>query len=182
MRPEESFISQPIRSLQTMLRVIAEDDASVPTVIPDGVYSRDTITAVSAFQRRFGIPSTGVTDQDTWDSIVEVYEDALIRVDKAAPIEIIFDPGQVFRLGDRSPYLYLMQSMLLYLSLSHPAISTPPHNGMLDSATAESLSGFQVLSGLSPTGDLDRKTWKYLVNLFTLNANLSNRQDELSIS
>ena len=26
MRPRESFIAQPIRSLQTMLRVLAEDD------------------------------------------------------------------------------------------------------------------------------------------------------------
>lgn len=171
MRPAESFVSQPIRSLQTMLRVIAEDDQTLPTVIPDGVYDQETMTAVSAFQRRNGLPVTGVVDQSTWEAIVPAYKDALVRVDKAVPIEIIFDPGQVFRLGDSSPYLYLLQSMLLYLSLLHPDISQPPHNGVLDDPTAEALAGFQALAGLSPTGELDKQTWKYLVNHFTLNAN-----------
>ena len=171
MRPNDSFVSQPIRSLQTMLRVIAEDDPTLPTVIPDGVYDQETITAVSAFQRRNGLPVTGVADQATWESVVDIYEEALVRIGKAAPIEIVLDPNQVFRLGDSSPYLYLLQSMLTYLSLSHPGITTPPHNGVLDSPTAEALAGFQLLAGLPPTGEMDKLTWKYLVNQFTLNAN-----------
>lgn len=171
MRPMESFVAQPIRSLQTMLRVIAEDDASLPTVVPDGIYGQETITAINAFQRKYGLPATGVTDQATWEAVVEVYKDALIRVDKAAPIEIIMDPGQVYRLGDSSPYLYLLQSMLLYLSQMNSNIETPNHNGVLDSPTAKALAGFQILAGLPPTGELDKKTWKFLVNQFTLNAN-----------
>lgn len=175
MRPAESFVGQPIRSLQTMLRVIAEDDTSLPTVVPDGIYGQESITAVSAFQRRNGLPVTGVTDQSTWEAIVRAYDDAFVRIHKAQPIEIIMDPGQVYRLGDSSPYLYLLQSMLLYLSLLHPNISTPPHNGTLDSPTSEALAGFQVLAGLPPTGELDKLTWKYLVNQFTLNANTERR-------
>ena len=171
MRPAESFVGQPIRSLQTMLRVIAEADNTLPTVVPDGIYGQDTITAVSTFQRRNGIPVTGVADQQTWDKIVEVYEEALIQVGKAEAIEIIMDPGQVYRLGDSSPYLYLLQSMLLYLSQSHPDISEPAHNGVLDSPTSQALAGFQALAGLEPTGELDKKTWKFLVRQFTLNAN-----------
>ena len=48
MRPAESFVAQPVRSLQTMLRVIAEADRTLPTVIPDGIYGQETITAVYA--------------------------------------------------------------------------------------------------------------------------------------
>ena len=176
MRPQESFVGQPIRSLQTMLRVIAEDDPTHPTVIPDGVYDQETITAVSAFQRRHGLPVTGVADENTWNAIAEAYEEALIRVGKAQPIEIIMDPGKVFRRGEYSPYLFLLQSMLLYLSQLHPSIDTPTHNGTLDSPTAEALAGFQLLAGLPPTGELDKITWKYLVNQFTLNANMRERQ------
>ena len=176
MRPDESFVAQPIRSLQTMLRVIAEDDPSHPTVIPDGVYDQETITAVSTFQRRHGLPVTGVADENTWNTIVLAYEDALVRVGKAQPIEIIMDSGKVFRRGESSPYLYLLQSMLLYLSQLHPSIDTPTHNGTLDSPTAEALAGFQLLAGLPPTGELDKLTWKYLVNQFTLNANRIDQQ------
>ena len=35
MRPTESFIGQPIRSLQTMLRVLAEENPRYIRVIPD---------------------------------------------------------------------------------------------------------------------------------------------------
>ena len=170
MRPGESFVEQPIRSLQTMLRVISEDDRRYPAVIPDGVYGPSTMNAVSAFQRQNGIPVTGIVNQQTWDLIVQKYEPALIRVDKAAPIEIIMDPGQIFKLGDSSPYIYLLQSMLTQLSNDHPSISTPYHSGVLDSSTSSSLASFQKLAALDETGELDKITWKHLVNQFTLNA------------
>ena len=170
MRPSESFVEQPIRSLQTMLRVLAEDDNRLPTVVPDGIYGPSTMNAVTAFQRQKGLPVTGIVDQPTWDLIVEFYEPALIRVGKAQPIEVILDPGQVFRRGDRSPYVYLLQSMLTQLSNDHPVIEPPGHSGIMDNETARSLSAFQQLSGLPVTGEFDKITWKNLVHQFTLNA------------
>ena len=175
MRPNESFVSQPVRSLQTMLRVLAEDDRTLPSVVPDGIYGQETITAVSAFQRRTGLPVTGIANQETWDAIVKAYEPALIRVDKATPIEIIMDPGKVYRLGDSSANLYLLQAMLTFLSRYHTDIGAPGQSGVLDSPTSEALAAFQLLAGLPPTGVLDKIKWKYLVNQFTLNANIRER-------
>jgi peptidoglycan hydrolase-like protein with peptidoglycan-binding domain len=170
MRPPESFIEQPIRSLQTMLRVLAEDNKRLPTVVPDGIYGPTTMNAVTAFQRELGLPVTGIADQATWDLIVEAYEPALIRVGKAQPIEIILDPGQVFRRGDSSPYIYLLQSMLTQLSNDHPTIDYPGHSGIMDEETIRSLVAFQQLAGLEATGEFDKITWKNLVLQFTLNA------------
>ena len=170
MRPAESLIGQPVRSLQTMLRMISEDDPQYPTVIPDGIYGPDTMQAVSAFQRRNGLPVTGVTDQQTWERIVRAFDSAQIRIGKAESIEIIMDPGKEYRLGDSSPYIYLLQSMLTQLSKDHPAIIAPGHSGILDEDTAVSLSGFQELASLPVTGRLDKITWKYIVRHFTLNA------------
>lgn len=171
MRPGESFVRQPVRSLQTMLRVLAEDDNSLPTVVPDGIYGPTTMQAVSTFQRKIGLPVTGTVNQQTWDEIVDVYELALIRIHKAQPIEIVLEPGQVFRRGDSSPYIYLLQAMLTQLSNDHPSIELPQHSGVMDDATTASLQGFQKLAGLAQTGEFDRITWKHLVHQFTLNAN-----------
>lgn len=171
MKPGESFVEQPIRSLQTMLRVIAEDDRRIPTVVPDGIYGPSTTNSVTAFQRLYGLPTTGITDQVTWEQIFVIYEEALIRVDQATPIEIIMDPGEVFRLGDSNAYIYLLQSILVQLSNDNPTIVTPEHNGVFDELTSESLSGFQLLAGLPITGELDKITWKHLVKQFTLSAN-----------
>lgn len=171
MRPGESFIEQPIRSLQTMLRVIAEDDPRLPTLVPDGIYGPTTMNSVTAFQRQYGLPVTGITDQATWDRIVSVYEPALIRVGPAEPIEIIMEPGEIFRLGDSNAYIYLLQSILTQLANDNPSISPPDHNGVLDDPTSQALAAFQLLAGLPPTGELDKITWKYLVKQFTLSAN-----------
>lgn len=170
MKPGESFVQQPIRSLQTMLRVIAEDDPRLPTLVPDGIYGPTTMQSVTAFQRLYGLPATGVTNQATWEQIAAVYESASIRILPAEPIEIIMQPGQVFRLGESNAYIYLLQSILTQLSGDNPTIAPPDHNGVLDDATSQALAAFQLLAGLPPTGELDKITWKYLARQFTLSA------------
>lgn len=169
MKPSESFIEQPVRDLQTMLRIIAKNNPRLPTVIPDGIYSPSTGNAVAALQRQAGLPVTGVTDQVTWDIIQELYDEAITQYGKAQPIEILINSGQVFQLGDSDPYIYLMQSMLTQLSKDHPSIPQPPHSGIIDSETAESIGAFQLLAQLPVTRTLDRKTWKHIVLHFTAN-------------
>lgn len=162
MRPNESFVAQPVRSLQTMLRVIAENDELQPSVIPDGIYGPQTVTAVSTFQRRNGLPITGVADEQTWDQVVAAYQPALIAVGPVQPLEIILEPKQVIRRGEANPNLYLVQAILIVLSQSYGSITAPAVTGILDLPTANALSEFQVLSLLPATGELDRETWKNL--------------------
>ena len=162
MRPDESFIGQPVRSLQTMLRVIAAHHGDLPGVIPDGIYGQQTMQAVSAFQRKFGIPVTGVADQSTWELIVSEYKPARIHVTPAQPLQINLHPNQVIGSGGAHHSIYLTQAMLLALSDSYGSIPQPPVSGTLDSGTAESITAFQRLSGLPITGTLDKITWKHL--------------------
>lgn len=173
MRPEETFVGQPVRSLQQMLRTIHEHDGDSFGVIPDGIYGRSTLAAVSAFQRRHGLPVTGVTDQRTWEAIAAAYEPALVDVDHAQPVEVILNANQILRRGEQSPYLYIAQSMLLVLALAYASVTEPSHSGILDEATSQSLASFQALSGLPQTGELDKRTWKHLALHFTLAANQS---------
>ena len=170
MKPGESFVGQPVRSLQTMLRILSEDDPRQPTVVPDGVYGPTTSQAVAAFQRRKGLPANGIADQQTWDAIVFDYEQALIRITKAEPIEILLEPGQILKRGDVNPYILLLQAMLAQLSKDHTMITPASHSGIFDDSTVIALTDFQRLSALPETGDLDRITWKHLVHQFTLNA------------
>lgn len=178
MRPGESFVSQPIRSLQTMLRTLAEHDDRYQTVVPDGVYSSQTMQAVAQFQRNHGLPVTGVTDQATWEEIAARHEPALVFVDQAQPVEIILNPNEVLVFGDSSPYLYVAQALLLVLSQVYGSVGTPSMSGSLDAATADSLSSFQALIGLPITGNLDKLTWKHLALHFPLAANLGKGQTQ----
>ncbi len=172
MRKPESFIGQPIRSLQTMLRVIGENDAAHERIIPDGIYGPETVSAVSTFQRIHGLPVTGVTDNRTWDAVVEFYEDALIEQTEAEPLWIILNPRQVIRKGERHPHLYLVQAMLTVLAQTYESIGMLGSSGILDDATEDALASFQALSGLPMTGHLDKHTWRHLVLQYPLAANL----------
>lgn len=168
MRPTESFIGQPIRALQTMLRVLSENDPSHPSVIPDGIYGPETMAAVSAFQRMHGLPVTGVTNLETWEAVVSHYLPALVAVGPVQAMEMAFAPCQVIRKGECLPCLYLVQGMLLCLSNLYGSIGAPSLSGILDDATADSLSSFQQLSRLPMTGELDRMTWKHLALQYPL--------------
>lgn len=173
MRPVESFIGQPIRSLQTMLRVLAEHDSKYLTVIPDGIYGRETMAAVSNFQRIHGLPVTGITDQPTWESIVNIYGPAQIQLEEAQPIAFVLNPNQVIRKGEQHPHIGVVQAVLALLSQVYGSVAMPSSSGILDDATADSLASFQYLAGLPTTGNLDKRTWKYLALHYPLAVNLS---------
>ena len=51
MSESGTFLGRPVRSLQTMLRVISRAIPEIPPVIPDGVYGQSTMRAVTALQR-----------------------------------------------------------------------------------------------------------------------------------
>lgn len=179
MRPAESFIGQPVRSLQTMLRVIAQDDEKQPSLIPDGIYGNQTIQAVTAFQRNNGLPATGITDQATWEAVVAVYEPALVRVGPAQPLEIILQPGEVLGRGAQAPNVYILQAVLQVLSDVYSSVTPPTHSGIVDDATSFSIQTFQEMAGLPQTGEADKITWKYLALHYPLASNVSPRDSRL---
>ncbi len=172
MRPSETFVRQPIRSLQTMLRVIAQSDEKQPSVIPDGLYGNQTMRAVTAFQRNNGLPATGITDQATWDTIVAAYEPALVEAAPAQPLEIILSPGQVIGRGTSSPNVYIIQAVLQVLSDAYSGITPPSHSGIVDEATYFSIQTFQEMAGLPQTGEVNKLTWKHLALHYPLASNV----------
>jgi peptidoglycan hydrolase-like protein with peptidoglycan-binding domain len=153
-----------------MLRTIAEDQPGYIPLRPDGIYGPETRHAVMTFQRNQGLPPTGVTDQVTCERIVEEYEIALLSRGEAWPIYPLLDPGQILRRGERHPHVFLLQAILAVLSEAYPGLTAPSHSGILDDLTIQALEGFQILSGLPPTGQLDKRTWKHLALQYPLAA------------
>ena len=179
MKPAESFVDQPIRSLQTMLRTIASIEPGQVNVMPDGVYGSQTAAAVRSFQRRQGLNPTGVVDQTTHERIVQEYERAYIEAEKAQPVQITLAPGQILRRRERNNHIYLAQSMLTVLHLLDPAIPRPPHTGVLDGPTSEAMAVFQTIAGLPPTGEIDKRTWRDLALYYALAADELENLGEL---
>lgn len=101
-------VGQPVRSLQIMLRAICQYDGDVLAVIPDGIYSEDTVASVSSFQKRHGLPVTGETDLQTWYAVAAEYRRVLVEIGPAQPVNIILQKSQVIRAGETNEHLYMM--------------------------------------------------------------------------
>ena len=168
MKPEESFMGQPVRSLQTMLRTIARVTPARYVPEADGVYSRRTANAVAEFQRRTGLNPTGVADQDTWERIVREFEPARVETEKAQPLQITLNPGQTIDPGEEHHIILLVQTMLITLGLLLEGFPEVSHTGVLDPDTERAILAFQLQSGLKPTGKIDKRTWKALALQYAL--------------
>ena len=106
------FVGRPIESMQTMLRVAAEGNNRLLPVVPDGIFGRNTMAAVTAFQRYCGLPATGVMNQTTWERLVQTYQAQLVQQAPAEAMQPILNPYQTIKAGESNYHVYLVQSVL----------------------------------------------------------------------
>ena len=62
-----------VEHLQYMLSVLAAYIPEIPDLTIDGIFGQATRNAVIAAQRRFGLPETGVVNNETWDEIYDQF-------------------------------------------------------------------------------------------------------------
>ena len=167
MRSPETYLGNPVLSLQTMLRQISDFDSRILPVIPDGLYGPNTYASVRSFQEAYGLPVTGEVDNQTWNAIVEAFR-------KQAPermqpvIEPYWFPGQSVLPGQKNIHLYLVQAMLLALSEYYPELSAPAVDGVLNPITEQDLKWIQSKADLPETGNLNTLTWRALNSLYRI--------------
>ena len=62
-----------VEHLQYMLNTLSAYIPEIPSVTIDGIFGTNTRNAVIAAQRRFGLPQTGVVNNQTWDEIYDQF-------------------------------------------------------------------------------------------------------------
>lgn len=62
-----------VSALQYFISIIGQFSSAIPTLNIDGIFGPLTRQAVIAAQNQFGLPSTGVVDQQTWQRLYDEY-------------------------------------------------------------------------------------------------------------
>ena len=168
MIQERQFYNQPIRSLQTMLRTISLFNDEYERIIPDGIYGPETQNAISTFQRNRGLPVTGITDRRTWEEIVRQYDEAVVSLSPAQPVDFQMRNELPYSRGDHSARVKMAQCMLCWIADRYACVCPPNDSGTMDEMMVNSVSEFQNLNALPVTGKLDKTTWKHLVLQFAM--------------
>jgi peptidoglycan hydrolase-like protein with peptidoglycan-binding domain len=65
--------------LEIMLNTISAANPEIKPVVVSGEFDSNTTAAVIAFQELFGLPVTGVVDEETWNRLNEVYQLFLVE-------------------------------------------------------------------------------------------------------
>ena len=72
---QAGFQGEDVATIQEYLAYIATVYPAIPAPSVTGVYGLETVQAVEAFQRTFGLPETGTVGVSTWDAIASLYSD-----------------------------------------------------------------------------------------------------------
>ncbi len=72
---QTGFQGEDVATIQEYLAYIATVYTAIPAPAVTGVYGLETVQAVEAFQREFGLPETGTVGVTTWDAIASLYSD-----------------------------------------------------------------------------------------------------------
>ncbi len=157
-----------VREFQYFLNVLGENLAVIPEVAIDGVFGPATEAAVRAFQEAYGLPVTGIVDEETWESLYNAYRGILISSPQyynGTPV-VLF-PGYLLVFGMQGDEIALLQEYLRTLSEVYPEIPSVEVNGVFGSATRDAVIAAQSLFGLNTTGIVDALTWDAITDAYS---------------
>ena len=159
-----------IINLQTYLRAqsFLYPNAIIPPV--DGIFDTQTKNALIDFQLRNSLSPTGVADKITFELLYDQYLD--IIENSSLPNPIIPFPSHptnyVIKRGEHSFLVAVLQYMLNEIGVIYNVFDAIEINGEYDEATENAIRSFQTINSLSPTGEVDRKTWNSLARIYNL--------------
>lgn len=166
MQNTDPLLGRPVRSLQTMLRLLSQTDSRITSVIPDGIFGKSTLRSVSDFQRAYGLPVTGSVDYTTWQKLIIAYRSAQVRMQAAAPLLLSLGPDAQISTTQNAQHIWLIQAMLYVLHQYFQNIPPVEINGLYDTATQAAVKTLQAMAGLTQDGTLGKLTWKYLAHFY----------------
>jgi peptidoglycan hydrolase-like protein with peptidoglycan-binding domain len=159
-----------IINLQTYLRAQGVIYPNAKRVPIDGIFDTATKEALIEFQIRNSLEPTGIADRKTFDLLYAQYLEIIENTSLPNPI-IPFPSYPIdykIKRGDTSFLVSVVQYILDEIGIIYNVFESVEINGNYDIATENAVRNFQTINSLSPTGEVDRKTWNALSKIYNL--------------
>lgn len=154
--------------LQQRLRDIAKADKDVLSVIPDGIFGEETENSVRSFQRKFGLPETGVVNFEVWDRINDEHKKALFELSEPIQVISIKKEDLPLVLGQISKEVHMLNMMLNSLSEKYSNFQNVGYSDEFTAATRNEVEKWQKVINHDITGEVDKLTWNRLAEQYLL--------------
>lgn len=159
---------QNVRTSQYYLAVIGAYYAAIQPVEITGYFGAQTETSVKSLQKVFGLPQTGVIDEQTWHAMYDAYAGIVESVPLDTTVnDVVLYPGVVLREGTNSEYVRLLQTYLSYIHQTYPEIGAVNATGYFGPMTKASVIAFQKMYGLPENSAVGSVVWNAITGLYS---------------
>lgn len=152
--------------IQRAINRISQNYPAIPKVSADGIYGAGTQSAVTAFQRIFGLDPDGVVGRVTWNAIERVYGGVLglseLQSEGLRYEDLAWDGPEPLRQGDRGERVSQLQFLLAVVGQFVQEVQSPAVDGIFGPGTRQAVISFQRYRNLPQTGEADERTWDAL--------------------
>ena len=153
---------------QYYLALISFVDNQIPQVALNGVFDENMKNSVIAFQQKYGLPTSGEINRETWNQILTVYSSVSqqLKQQYVSESEKIY-PGLILSRGMSGQDVSSLQRLLQQASQNDPSIPYVEDTGTFDEATENAVRQVQIQNNLPANGAAGPLTWEAIVNIAT---------------
>ena len=152
-----------VEYIHYFLDAIAFLDPDIPRLKTNSIYNDNSITMVKAFQKKYGLPVTGVFTYNDWNVLKDVYNKILKNLDN----EFVNDlyPDNFLSIGSSGEDVLRFQKYLLSICRYDHSIPGVRVTGIFDELTKSSVVTLQKRFGLDENGIVGPILWRKVVEL-----------------
>lgn len=160
--------SRNVFALQYYLAYISLFYPTVLQPATDGDFGTGTENSVKSYQRTFGLPETGIVNEETWNSIQNTYYEILSRFPYEFRSGIILPyPGRVLRIGVDGNDVRAIQEYLNYIANTYIEIPKVSVDGEYGPSTATAVNKFVEFFNLpDSSGRVNAQVWNAIINVY----------------
>ena len=149
----QSDITAAIRHVQEYLYEIELHDQASYITAPDGIYGTSTKKAISDFQQRFHLPSTGIVDFHTFEALRDT---ALKYSEENSKKQNLYSQdGFPLRMGSRGADVDVLHALLRSLSEYVKDLPSIPRTSYFSAETERAVQYMQDIFQMDTDGTVD---------------------------
>lgn len=157
-----------VRTIQYYLNFVGQfNDSLTIGIAEDGIFGQETKRAVEAFQRYYGLTVDGIVGRNTWNAVIDAYNDILrsLPSDFTGFSSLLY-PGYYITRGASGRIVEQLQTFLRVIARNNNAIPNVAVDGIFGPQTQAAVIAVQNWFDLEPDGVVGPITWNAIITLY----------------